>query len=33
VTDNLSVVAMVVSEDNTARNAQFAEINEYKAYE
>jgi len=31
--ENLSIVAMVVSSDNTARNAQFAEINQDKAYE
>lgn len=30
---NLSLVVMVVSEDNTARNAQFADVNEEKAYE
>jgi len=33
VNDNLSLVVMVVSEDNTARNAQFAEVNEDKSYE
>ena len=31
--ENLSVVAMVVSSDNTARNSQFAEVNENKSYE
>jgi thiol-disulfide isomerase/thioredoxin len=31
--DNLSLVAMVVSADNSARNAQFADIDEDKAYE
>ena len=31
--ENLSIVAMVVSSDNTARNAQFAEINEDKEYQ
>jgi thiol-disulfide isomerase/thioredoxin len=30
---NLSLVAMVVSADNTAKNAQYAHINEDKAYE
>ena len=30
---NLSLVAMVVSADNSARNAQFADIDEDKAYE
>ena len=33
VTENLSIVAMIVNEDNTARNAQFAEIEESKSYE
>jgi len=32
-TDNLRIVAMVVSSDNTARNAQFADVNEDKSYE
>ena len=31
--DNLRIVAMVVSEDNTARNAQTASIDEDKEYE
>lgn len=31
--ENLSIVAMVVSSDNTARNAQFADVNENKSYE
>lgn len=31
--DNLSLVVMVVNEDNTARNAQFANLNQDKAYE
>tara|TARA_B100000809_G_C15125320_1_gene526009 strand:- start:1033 stop:2085 length:1053 start_codon:yes stop_codon:yes gene_type:complete len=30
---NLTVVAMVVSSDNSARNAQFAEVGENKSYE
>jgi len=33
VVENLSIVAMVVSDDNSARNAQFAEINEDKEYQ
>lgn len=33
VTENLSIVAMIVSEDSTARNSQFAEIEESKSYE
>lgn len=33
VIDNLTFVAMVVDENNTAENAQTAHINEYKAYE
>jgi len=33
MTENLSIVAMVVNEDNSAKNAQFAHINEDKAYE
>jgi thiol-disulfide isomerase/thioredoxin len=32
-TENLSLVAMVVSEDNTARNSQHAAVNENKSYE
>ncbi len=32
-TDNLSIVAMVVNEDNSARNSQFADVNENKSYE
>lgn len=31
--DNLSVVAMVVAENNTAKNSQFAHVNEDKSYE
>jgi thiol-disulfide isomerase/thioredoxin len=31
--ENLSIVAMVVSSDNSARNAQFAEVGENKSYE
>jgi thiol-disulfide isomerase/thioredoxin len=31
--ENLSIVAMVVSTDNSARNAQFAEVGENKPYE
>ena len=31
--ENLSIVAMVVSSDNSARNAQFAEVGENKPYE
>ena len=31
--NNLRVVAMLVSSDNTTRNAQFAEVNENKSYE
>ncbi len=31
--NNLGFVVMVVSDDNTARNAQFADVNEDKAYE
>ena len=31
--DNLSIVAMVVSADNSARNAQFAEVGENKPFE
>ena len=31
--ENLSIVAMVVSSDDTARNSQFAEVNENKSYE
>ena len=31
--DNLTLVAMLVSADNTARNAQFAHVGEDKAYE
>tara|TARA_R110002124_G_scaffold87407_1_gene225184 strand:+ start:226781 stop:227221 length:441 start_codon:yes stop_codon:yes gene_type:complete len=31
--NNLSLVAMVVSADNTARNSQFAEVNENKGFE
>ncbi len=31
--ENLSIVAMVVSSDNTARNSQFADVNENKSYE
>ncbi len=31
--DNLRIVAMVVSSDNTARNAQFADVNEEKLFE
>lgn len=33
VVDNLSIAAMVVGSDNTAKNSQFAHINEDKAYE
>jgi thiol-disulfide isomerase/thioredoxin len=33
IVSNLSLVAMVVSEDNTARNAQFANVGEDKSYE
>ncbi|MGJ8667502.1 MAG: Omp28-related outer membrane protein [Patiriisocius sp.] len=33
VTDNLSIVAMLVKADNTARNAQHAHIQENKSYE
>lgn len=33
VVDNLTFVAMVVDENNTARNAQTAHINESKSYE
>lgn len=33
ITENLRVVAMVVGEDNLAKNAQFADINEDKSYE
>lgn len=33
VRDNLKVVAMVVDSNNTARNAQFAQLNEDKSYE
>lgn len=33
VTQNLRVVAMVVGEDNSAKNAQFAHVNEDKSYE
>ncbi len=33
VTENLTIVAMIVSEDSSARNAQFAEIDESKSYE
>jgi thiol-disulfide isomerase/thioredoxin len=32
-TNNLELVAMVVSSDNTARNSQFAAVNENKEYE
>ncbi len=31
--ENLSIVAMVVSSDDTARNSQFADVNESKSYE
>ena len=31
--NNLQIVAMVVSADNSARNAQFADVNENKGYE
>ena len=31
--ENLSIVAMVVSSDDTARNSQFAEVGENKSYE
>ena len=31
--DNLSIVVMVVAEDNTAKNSQFAEVNVDKSYE
>lgn len=31
--DNLGLVVMLVSEDNTARNAQFSDVNEDKEYE
>ena len=31
--ENLSIVAMIVSSDNSARNAQFAEVGENKSYE
>ena len=31
--ENLSIVAMIVSSDNSARNAQFAEVGENKPYE
>ncbi|MUU77916.1 Omp28-related outer membrane protein [Winogradskyella endarachnes] len=33
VLDNLSIAAMVVGSDNTAKNSQFAHINEDKSYE
>lgn len=33
VVENLSLVAMLVSEDNTAKNGQFAGLYEYKPYE
>jgi thiol-disulfide isomerase/thioredoxin len=33
MSENLSIVAMVVDENNSAKNAQFAHINEDKAYE
>lgn len=33
VVENLSIVAMVVSSDNTARNSQHAHVNEDKSYE
>jgi len=33
INENLSIVAMVVSSDNSARNAQFAEVGENKSYE
>ncbi len=33
ITENLRVVAMVVDEDNSAKNAQFAHIDEDKSYE
>ena len=32
-TNNLELVVMVVSADNTARNSQFADVNENKEYE
>ncbi|MGK0236143.1 MAG: hypothetical protein ACI9EK_002691 [Psychroserpens sp.] len=31
--ENLSLVVMVVDENDTAKNSQFAEINEDKSYE
>ena len=31
--ENLSIVAMVVSSDDTARNSQFADVNQNKSYE
>ncbi|WP_296313561.1 Omp28-related outer membrane protein [Winogradskyella sp. UBA3174] len=33
IVSNLSIVAMVVNDENTAKNAQFAELDEDKAYE
>ncbi len=33
VRENLSIIAMVVDENNTAKNAQFAQLNEDKPYE
>jgi thiol-disulfide isomerase/thioredoxin len=31
--ENLSIVAMIVDENNTAKNSQFAHVSEYKPYE
>ena len=33
VIDNLKIVAMVVDDNNTAKNAQFAQLSEDKSYE